>query len=367
MSLEGKGMFIWKVPRCEGGDPNAIAAMAKIAGFSHVLLKIANGNQVYNGDWNDPTDYTTPVVNALRGQNIKVLGWHYVYGNDPVGEANVAIRRINQYALDGYVIDAEQEYKQDGKRAAAKRFMNQLRASLPNQEVALSSYRFPKWHPQLPWTEFLDQCNLNMPQVYWIKAHNAGEQLVRCQQEFQGITPSRPIFPTGVASVEQGWQPTAAEVLDFMTTAKNLNMNGVNFWEWYDARTAGLSDVWATIRDYPWSGVAAPKDICEQYIAALNTYDPNQVLALYTSTPVHITPARTIQGLDNLRNWYTQLFGQILPNATFTLTGYAGSGSSRHLTWTATSGAGSVQNGNDTLGMLNDKINYHYSFFTVVK
>ena len=109
MALEGKGMFVWKAPRIEGGNPKAAAAVAKGAGFTHVLVKIANGPYIYNGTWNDPTDYTTPLVDALRNMGIKVWGWHYVYGDDPVGEANIAIRRINQYNLDGYVIDAEED------------------------------------------------------------------------------------------------------------------------------------------------------------------------------------------------------------------------------------------------------------------
>lgn len=31
MNLEGKGCFIWKIPRCENGDPEAIANLAKAA------------------------------------------------------------------------------------------------------------------------------------------------------------------------------------------------------------------------------------------------------------------------------------------------------------------------------------------------
>jgi hypothetical protein len=54
-----------------------------------------------------------------------------------------------------------------------------------------------------------------------------------------------------------------------------------------------------------------------------------------------------------------------LPNAKFTLTGFSGTGASRHLTWTATSPQGKVDNGSDTLGLSDGKIIYHYSFFTV--
>lgn len=366
MALEGKGLFIWRVPRIEGGNPKSVATVAKEAGLTHVLVKIANGPYVYNGLWNDPTDYTTPLVNELRKTGVKVWGWHYVYGDDPVGEANVAIRRVKQYRLDGYVIDAEAEYKKDGRKAAARTFMSRLRASLPNLDIALSSYRYPSYHPQLPWGEFLSGCTYNMPQVYWMKANNPGEQLTRCIHEFERISPSRPIIPTGAAFREHGWQPTAAEVLEFTRYAKSMNLPAVNFWEWYDARAGIMPNVWEVIRDYPWMGTIASNDFCEKFVNLLNTHDPKKVLDLYSTRAVHITAARTIQGQTALNSWYETLFHQVLPNAKFTLTSFSGNGNSRHMTWTASSDAGVVENGSDTFGLFNDgKINYHYSFFSL--
>ena len=44
MTLQGKGFMIWQVPNCEGGDPNAIAAVAMEANLSHVLIKIADSS-----------------------------------------------------------------------------------------------------------------------------------------------------------------------------------------------------------------------------------------------------------------------------------------------------------------------------------
>ncbi len=367
MTLEGKGLFTWKIPNCEQGDPAAMAATAKSAGLTHVLLKVADGTTVYNGTWGIKQDLVTPAVNSLRAEGIEIWGWHYVYGNNPVGEANLAIQRIRQYNLDGYVIDAEKEYKQDGRKAAAKAFMNRLRGAFPSLDIALSSYRFPSLHPQLPWAEFLDGCNINMPQVYWMKAHNAGEQLIKCVREFQNKTPSRQVIPTGAAFHEAGWKPTSAEVLEFMNTAKALNLPAVNFWEWSDARSGVMPGVWETIRDYPWAGQVAPKDICEKYVSLLNTHDANKIVELYNPTGVHINAVRPTQGLDNIRCWYNILVRDVPPTANFTLTGYAGTGNARHLTWTATSPKGAVQNGNDTFGLINEKINYHYTFFTVTK
>jgi hypothetical protein len=362
MALQGKGYFIWQIPNCEGGSPNNIATLAQDAQFTHVLVKIADTKysyNIYNG-----VDMVPPLVQALRAKNIQVWGWHYVKGDDPIAEADKAIERVQQFNLDGYVIDAETEYKEPGKATAATKFMNRLRAGLPDTTVALSSYRYPSYHPQLPWREFLEKCDLNMPQVYWLFAHNSSDQLTRCVREFQALTPYRPVVPVGAAFREYNWEPTAGEVQEFLQTSQSLNLNAANFYSWDSSRTY-LVEVWNTIHDYPWGATPVPQDITSQYVAALNSHDPEQVVNLYTTMAVHITAARTIQGYAAIRIWYQSLFSQLLPEAVFTLTGYSGTGNSRHFTWTAVSTQGEVQNGNDTIGLNNGKIAYHYSFFMI--
>jgi ketosteroid isomerase-like protein len=363
--LEGKGFFTWKIPRCEGGDPYAIASVAKSANFTHVLIKLADGPVTYNGSWGLEEDFITPVIHVLKSQGIQVWGWHYIYGYNPIGEVNKAIQRINQYELDGYVLDVEKEFQEDGKRIAAKRFMEIFRSAFPDLPVALSSYRFPSLHPRVPWSVFLEACDINMPQVYWVKAHNAGEQLERCVREFQAMTPSRPIIPTGSAYSQSGWAPTKDEVSDFLQTAKQLNLKGVNFWEWSEARSDRFQDVWEVIENEPWGNDNKPQDICERYIEALNSHNADTVSNLYAEDAVHITATRAIQGKEAIREWYAMLFSQLLPDAKFRLSSFSGNGTSRHLTWTARSVHGKVEDGSDTLSFHNDRLHYHYSFFSV--
>ena len=363
MAIFGKGFFIWKIQHCEGGDINAIVSLAQQANLSYVLLKIADGTYSYNVDQSG-RDYVTPLVQSLHAAGIQALGWHYVYGDDPLGEANKAIQRIGQTQVDGYVIDAEREYKDPGKNRAATSYMNRLRSALPQFPIALCSYRFPYYHPQIPWREFLEKCDYNMPQVYWQGAHNPADQLRRCVGEFQKITPYRPIIPVGSAYKTLSWAATPDDAIQFLQAAQSMNLTSANFWEWTHCRKY-LPDVWNAIRDYPWSSTPQPADIALQYIAALNARDLERVANLYTPSGVHVNAARTIQGATALRAWYQALLSELLPNATFILTGYSGSGNNRHLTWTATSDRGSVLDGNDTLGLLNDKIAYHYTFFTI--
>jgi len=66
--------------------------------------------------------------------------------------------------------------------------------------------------------------DINMPQVYWVRAHNPAAQLRRSVAEFQRLQPWRPIIPTGSAYKGFGWQPTAAEMTAFLHTAQELDL-----------------------------------------------------------------------------------------------------------------------------------------------
>ncbi len=97
----------------------------------------------------------------------------------------------------------------------------------------------------------------------------------------------------------------------------------------------------------------------------MNQRDAGAVAALYTDRAAHVTGASTIVGRDLVKVWYKTLFKQILPKGKFTMTGKTINGRSRHVIWTAESKAGSVLDGNDTLGLQDGKILYHYTYFTV--
>lgn len=361
MPIKGKGFMIWKVRDCEGGNPSIIASEARKANLTHVLIKIADGASPYNIINN--VDQVAPVVQVLHSNGIEAWGWHYVYGNDPVGEARIASSRVLQLGLDGYVIDAETEYKLPGREDNAKLFMNELRRSLPNFPVALSSFRYPTLHYQFPWKAFLEKCDFNMPQVYWQAAHNPEEQLMRSVREFENLTPFRPILPTGPVYRYGDWQPTPEDIVEFMNAAQTLKLSAVNFFTW-DYRKI-LASLWDTISEYPWVDGQPLLDMPEQYIKALNSHDASTVASLYRSDSVHITAMQTIQGTAAILNWYDHIFKDLLPNGTFILLGSQGIGNSRHFTWKAVSPAGNVSNGSDTIGLLNGKIVYHYSYFSI--
>ena len=247
--LSGKGMYIWQILECEAGNPSEIVKQALAAGISHVFVKIADG--IYAYGLNRLIDLPAVVVKALQQAGITVWGWHYVYGNDPIREAEMAGRHIKETGVTGYVVDAESEYKLPGKAAAARVFMARLRADLPDFPVGLSSYRYPSLHPQFPWVEFLSRCDVNIPQVYWMFAANPGEQLRRSVAEFAELPVRRPLIPTGAAWKQGSWKVTPAQVVEFMDTAKALGLPGASFWSWQHAR-ADLPAVWEAVAAYPF-------------------------------------------------------------------------------------------------------------------
>lgn len=363
MALQGKGFYIWRVTRCEAGDVNAVANLASQNGFSHVLVKVADGDSSYNINTSTGEDYAWELVQALRERNIACWGWHYVYGYDPLAEADIAIQRVQSLKLDGYVVDAEAPYKQTGRDEDARQFLGRLRRGLGQFPIALSSYRFPTFHPQFPFEVFLEQVDYNLPQMYWVEAHNPAEQLQRCLREFEGLAPFRPLMPTGPAYLQGDWRPTVIEIQEFLNAARALNLGAANFWEWAHCRQH-LPEIWEAICAFPWPLEPASQDIVPRYIAALNSHDPSVVLALYNANAAHVTTQRTVQGLEALRAWYQEFFTQTLPGAAFSLGEFSGQLGSRHFAWSAVTPTGLSAQGSDSFGLVGGKITYHYTAFT---
>lgn len=370
MTLTGKGFFIWKIRDCERGSPQEIAAAAQAAGMTHVLIKVADGNYAYNVDSRTRQDQVPAVIEALRALKIQTWGWQYVYGFDPIGEARIAIRRIQQLNLDGFVIDAEAEYKQAGRSSAARRYMTDLRKTCPNTPLALSSFRFPSYHPALPWREFLERCDYNMPQVYWEKAHNPAAQIARTTREFKSINPSRPVIPTGPAYKVGGWRPTEADLNEFFDASLKAGLSAVNFFSW-DACRRDLPNLWKMIAERTWGEVTSPppdrppQTLPEQLIVWLNQRQLDSIVGLYHSDAVHVDAAGTQQGHTPIRQWYEHFLARDLPGGKFSIGPQSVKDGVSQMAWKATSNRGAVHDGNDTICIMDGKIAFHYTTFSV--
>ncbi len=399
MTLNGKGLYIWNVANCEGGNPEAIANKAQQSGLTHVLIKVADNrypHNIVNG-----RDLARETVNALRNRRIQAWGWQYVYGDDPAGEARIAVERTRALRLDGFIVDAEREYKR--KYTAARQYMAALRNGLPNTPIALSSYRYPSYHRELPWAAFLEKCDYNMPQVYWEMAHNPDKQLKRTVAEFSDtrlVGFRRPIIPTGAAYGHGAWVPTAADITLFLKTSVELGQSAANLYSWDWSTSRGNHHLFDAIANFNWPGsppsggtpvtppppttdpdvepldpidVNDPGDpgdsefnvntLLGRMLTALNSSDIEGLISLYHANAGHVNFKRIVIGHNSLREWYNQLLFQDLPNATFNIGKPTGNGRSWTYRWTANSPAGQVRNGEDTIGIRDGLIQYHYTSF----
>ena len=240
--------------------------------------------------------------------------------------------------------------------------MQELRNTLPDFPIALSSFRYPKYHMNLPWSDFLNHCNFNMPQVYWEQAHNPAEQLDRSISEFETlISPVRPYIATGAAYCAGGWCPTSSDIVSFMDRCVERGLEAVNFWSWDYCRLK-LPVLWETIANYEWPTAPNPeKNLAQKYVGYLSTGNIDQLLGLYSDDAVHINAERTIQGKTKIRNCFLELFSHFPTNGTINLLSESGTTETRHITWSCMNGETRIISGTETLGITDNKIIYHYS------
>lgn len=283
--LTGKGMYLWVIRRVEGGTenkppaPELIAERAVEMGLSHVLIKVADSGYMYN--ITKGVDLVPPVVKELQKRGVQAWGWQYIYGY-PEAEAKAAVKRITELGLDGFVVNAEVEYKKNGMRPLAEQYMRLLRSGAQGTPIGFSSYRYPILHRPLPFDTFLEYSDINMPQVYWVQANNPEAQLARSLKEYDDIGWGGLTIPTGTAYKEHGWQPTNEQVERFLNACVAHGLQGANFWEWMHAVQFGYEKVISEFSGFePTQSEEEYPEIDPKYLAEWRELRTNPELAAH--------------------------------------------------------------------------------------
>jgi peptidoglycan hydrolase-like protein with peptidoglycan-binding domain len=234
-AFTGTGMWIWYMPRSEGGDPFAIAARARAAGVSTVFVKSSDGVD----DWDQ---FEPGFVSLLHAQGLRVCAWQFVYGNDPEGEARLGAAAAADGA-DCLVVDAETRY--ENKYAQAQHYIATLRSIVgAGYPVGLTSFPYVDYHGRFPYSVFLGPggAQANLPQIYWkdiggtvdaVSAHTLAVNRV------YGV----PIAPLGQTS---GGVP-AADVQRFRAVWSGYGAGGLSWWSWQATPVA----MWTTLATDP--------------------------------------------------------------------------------------------------------------------
>ena len=232
-AFAGNGMWIWYVDRSDGGNPDAIALRARTAGMSTVFVKSADGGTVWQ-------QFTPQLVADLRARGLRVCAWQFVYGADPLAEAQAAVASVAAGA-DCFVIDAETAY--EGRYAAAQRYMTALRAAVgPSYPLGFTSFPYVDYHPRLPYSVFLGPggAQANMPQVYW-KAIGGSVDAVSAK-----TVANNRIYGTPMAPLGQSYDaPTAADLRRFRAVWSGYGAAGLSWWSWQ----ASTQETWTVLSE----------------------------------------------------------------------------------------------------------------------
>src|SRR3990167_2945202 len=235
--LDGKGIWIWAIRDCiPNGIPMDIADRLAGDGFSHPVVKIANGTNVPGVDYQGVAE-TQMMCTRLRERGIRVYGFQYVLGVNPVAEAQAAAKIVKDWNLDGFHADMEGEFDTTiekfnpitiaNKAAKADLYCKTLRNLLPNTPLGLASYRYWQSHPYFPW-QIRKYFNVDVPQVYWIPSLNPGWQVQESYRQFHLLPLILPFSPIGSAY----GTATPAQIVEFLNVSRSLpGVTGASIWE----------------------------------------------------------------------------------------------------------------------------------------
>jgi hypothetical protein len=229
VAFRGNGMWIWQLPKSDGGNLDAIAARARAAEMSTVFVKAGDGTTAWE-------QFSPLLVGGLHQRGLKACAWQFVYGNSPEAEAGVGAAAVAAGA-DCLVIDAESQY--EGKYGAAQRYVTALRKAVgPSFPVGLTSFPYVDYHPKLPFSVFLapGAAQVNLPQVYW-KDIGGTVDAVSAHTLAHNRIYQAPIAPLG----QTYDNPSAADLRRFRQLWAATGAQGLSWWSWQATDTSHWS------------------------------------------------------------------------------------------------------------------------------
>jgi hypothetical protein len=227
-AFDGQGMWIWYVSASDGGSLPSIIAQAKADGVSTLFVKSSDGPENY---W---SQFSPELVADLHNAGLKVCAWQFVYGNNPVGEAEMGAKAVSTGA-DCLVIDAEGEY--EGHYAAAQQYMETLRSKVgASYPIGLASFPYVNYHESFPYSVFLGPggAQFNAPQMYWKDIGVSVAQIFEVTYE-QNLIYERPIEPLG----QTYESPSSSEMVAFRSLAGAYGASGLSWWDWQETTSTG--------------------------------------------------------------------------------------------------------------------------------
>jgi len=242
----GKGMWLYQLSMAEGGDAVKVVNRAKAVGLTHVYLRLGSSK----GGFYDQAelDKLLPVAHAA---GLKVVGWDFVYLDDPAADAARAKSEIDYVTPSGDRIDAfsaDIETASEGVNLSADgaaAYGAKLRALVGPNYPLIATVPRPSAKRPFPFAEATASFDAIAPMVYWQNRDPATD----VAGAIATLAPlGKPILPVGQAyngGSEGGpdRDPPKEQLVAFMDTAMAKGALGVSFWVWNHA----TADQWSAI------------------------------------------------------------------------------------------------------------------------
>src|SRR5438067_5447623 len=234
----GKGMWLYQLSMAEGGDANKVVSKAKAAGLTHLYLRLGSSK----GGFYDQAelDQLLPVAHAA---GLKVVGWDFVYLDEPAADAARAKAEIDYVTPTGHRIDAfsaDIETASEGVNLTpqgAAAYGAKLRALVGPGYPLIATVPRPSAVRPFPYAEATHSFDAIAPMVYWLNRDPATD----VAGAVAALAPlGKPVIPVGQAyngGAEGGpnLDPPKEALVAFMNTAFARGAVGVSFWVWNHA------------------------------------------------------------------------------------------------------------------------------------
>jgi hypothetical protein len=186
------------------------------------MIKAGDGT----GAW---SQFNSSLVSQLHAAGIQACAWQYVYGNNPIGEANVGAAAVHAGA-DCLLIDAEAEY--EGKYVQAQQYIKRLRQLIGSSyPVGLAGFPYVDYHPSFPYSVFLGPggAQNNTPQMYWPDIQVSPDTVFSHTYQYN-LVYGRPLEPLG----ETSGNPPPGQIVRFRQLSRLYGAPNVSWWDWQE-------------------------------------------------------------------------------------------------------------------------------------
>jgi hypothetical protein len=261
----GKGMWLYQLSMAEGGDAVKVVNKAKAAGLTHLYLRLGSSK---GGFYDQPElDKLLPVAHAA---GLKVVGWDFVYLDDPAADAARAKEEISYATPTGHRIDAfsaDIETSSEGVTLTAERaaaYGAKIRELVGPSYPLIATVPRPSPKRPFPFAEATASFDAIAPMVYWQNR----DPVADVAGAIAALAPlGKPVLPIGQAyngGPEGGpdRDPPKEQLVAFMNTAMSKGAVAVSFWVWNHATAEQWSAIdeattWELPTGRPANGAAA--------------------------------------------------------------------------------------------------------------